>query len=65
MPGMSGHKLAVSLRPNRPDIQVLYVSGHSEELVRQQGIALKKTAFLQKPFLPSALLKKVQELLDA
>ncbi len=63
MPGMSGQKLAETLRTTRPGVKVLFVSGHSEELVRQQGVAPDSASFVQKPFSPSALLRKVQKLL--
>ena len=64
MPGMSGPELAKRLKPSRPELRVLYVSGYTAEAVTQDGISDSHTAFLQKPFAPTTLVRKVQELLS-
>ena len=65
MPGINGHDLANSLRAFRPHIKVLYISGHSQELIRKQGIVFESSSFLQKPFTPITLLEKVRETLES
>jgi CheY-like chemotaxis protein len=65
MPGMSGRELAELLVPRRPGIRLLYVSGYTEDATIRHGVSSEETAFLGKPFTPSVLLKKVQEVLDA
>jgi two-component system cell cycle sensor histidine kinase/response regulator CckA len=63
MPGISGFQLATRLAIIRPDMKVLYVSGHSEEAVARQGAFGPGTPFLQKPFSPAALAAKVRDVL--
>ena len=63
MPGMSGPELAKRLRPGRPEMKILYVSGYTADAVTQEGISDPNIAFLQKPYAPAALMRKVQEVL--
>jgi CheY-like chemotaxis protein len=64
MPGMSGHELAHRLAPLHPKMNVLYVSGYTEDAITHHGVLDGGTALLQKPFRPSDLARKVCELLD-
>jgi FixJ family two-component response regulator len=64
MPGMSGLELAERLKPQRPKMKVLYVSGYTADAVARRGMSDPKTAFLQKPFAPGALVRKVREVLE-
>jgi len=64
MPGMSGLELAERLKPERPKMKVLYVSGYTADAVARRGMSDPKTAFLQKPFAPGALVRKVREVLE-
>ncbi|MEP6989540.1 MAG: PAS domain S-box protein [bacterium] len=63
MPGMLGTTLAAELRRRNPDLPVLFMSGHSVELVRE-GLIDPATPFLAKPFTPVQLAQKVREVLD-
>jgi two-component system, cell cycle sensor histidine kinase and response regulator CckA len=65
MPGMSGPTLAAHLRTVRPDMRVLYVSGYTDAAVFEHGTGEQPVTFLQKPFTPSQLTRKVREVLDA
>ena len=65
MPSMSGQELAAHLVPSRPQMQVLFISGHSEDVVMRHGVSDTVAAFLQKPFTPDALARKVREVLDS
>ena len=65
MPGMSGIELARELALSRPDMRILFLSGYTDDLVGRQGALQPGRAFLQKPFTPDTLLRKVRELLDA
>ena len=65
MPGMHGHEVALLLEPTRPEMQVLYVSGYPDASIVHQGLLKPGLAFLQKPFGPDALTRKVREVLDA
>ncbi|HUA19989.1 MAG TPA: ATP-binding protein [Bryobacteraceae bacterium] len=63
MPEMNGPELADRLAQSRPDMMVLYISGYTDHALLHRGALETGTAFLQKPFLPQALLAKVEELL--
>ena len=63
MPGMNGRVLAEQVTQRRPDTQVLYLSGHTDDPVIQHGIRTKTIAFIQKPFSLVSLESKVREVL--
>jgi PAS domain S-box-containing protein len=63
MPGMSGLELAKRLKPGRPEMKILFVSGYTADAVTEDGISHPNAAFLQKPYAPAALLRKVHEIL--
>jgi signal transduction histidine kinase/CheY-like chemotaxis protein len=64
MPRMSGPQLAERFLAERPDLKVLYMSGYTDEqVIVQNGAAAP--AFLQKPFTPDVLARKVREVLDS
>jgi PAS domain S-box-containing protein len=65
MPRMSGRQLATSLVQARPDLRVLFMSGYAEEAVLRSGGRDPSVPFLQKPFSPMDLARKVREVLDA
>ncbi|HEV2751850.1 MAG TPA: ATP-binding protein, partial [Gemmatimonadales bacterium] len=65
MPGMSGRELAERLAPQRPSMKVLYTSGYTDDAMVRQGVLTAGVAFLQKPFVPDSLARKVREVLDA
>jgi two-component system, cell cycle sensor histidine kinase and response regulator CckA len=64
MPRIGGRELARTLEPMRPGIQVLYISGYTSNAIVHQGMLDPGIHFLQKPFTPDALGKKVREMLD-
>lgn len=65
MPGASGRELARRLAASRPDTKVLYMSGYTDDAIVHHGMLEPGLNFLQKPFTPSTLTRKVREVLDA
>jgi len=65
MPVISGRELRDRLASARPNMKVLFISGYTDDAVLRHGILEKGVAFIQKPFTPDSLLRKVREVLDA
>ncbi|PYO12028.1 MAG: hypothetical protein DMD31_17500, partial [Gemmatimonadetes bacterium] len=65
MPGGSGRDLARRLVAARPETKVLYVSGYTDDAIVQHGMLESGLHFLQKPFTPAVLARKIREVLDA
>ena len=64
MPGMSGRELAQRLAAHHPGMKVLFMSGYTDQVVVEQGMIEARAPFLQKPFSPEALRRKLREMLD-
>lgn len=62
MPGINGRDLAAKLRRSRPEMMVVYMSGYTDHTF-DNGVIDADTAFIQKPFVPDALLRKVRNVL--
>ena len=64
MPVMGGEEAFGKIREIRSDIPILVVSGYTEEKTGNEMMGLQNTAFLQKPFMPSDLLRTIRSMLD-
>jgi DNA-binding response OmpR family regulator len=64
MPRMNGLDLARRLNEKRPEMRVLFMSGHPDGTISRHGLDPASVSFIQKPFTPDALLCKLQEALD-
>ncbi len=64
MPGLNGRELADRLRPQRPGMEVLYMSGYSDHAVLRDRTLNSGTNFLHKPFTPESLARRVRDVLD-
>jgi len=64
MPGVSGRELARRITSRNSKMQVLFMSGYTDNVIAHGGVLEDGVAFLQKPFTPRALTNKVRELLD-
>jgi PAS domain S-box-containing protein len=62
MPEISGPKLAEELSASTPGLRVLLMSGYSGGLMQEAATAAG-TPYLEKPFTPNALSKKLREVL--
>ncbi len=63
MPQTGGKELAQRLSALHPETRVLYMSGYTDDAIVRHGILEGGTPFLQKPFTPSVLARKVREVL--
>ncbi|MHC5034561.1 MAG: ATP-binding protein, partial [Planctomycetota bacterium] len=64
MPGMSGKALADQLLRTQPDLRAIFMSGYTDEAIAHHGVLDPDVAFLQKPFSPTILARKVRDVLD-
>jgi CheY-like chemotaxis protein len=64
MPGMSGRAMVEQLRSQLPELKVLFISGYTDDSVVRHATVDATPGFLQKPFAPIALVRKVRELLE-
>lgn len=64
MPQMGGKQLADLLKPQYPDMSIIYMSGYTNNALDHSGSVEMGGSFLQKPFTPDVLLRKIREVLD-
>jgi CheY-like chemotaxis protein len=64
MPGASGPELTRQLIEQRPTLEVIYMSGYTEEAIVQHGVLKPGIAFLNKPFTSQTLGEKIREVLE-
>ena len=64
LPEMSGKDLAQEMIKIRPNIKTLFMSGYTADIITDHGILDKGVHFIQKPFTPHSLARKVREAID-
>jgi len=64
MPGLNGRELASRLADLRPDARVIFMSGYTDEAVTRHGVLEPGSAYVQKPFTPDAIVRRVRDVLD-
>lgn len=65
MAGIGGSELARRLRSARPELQVLFMSGYTDEAILTHGVGHESPELLRKPFTPDSLARKVGRTLAA
>lgn len=61
----SGKEVAERLRILSPEIKVLFMSGYTDEAIVHDGVLDAKVEFIQKPFTPVGLARKVRQVIDS
>jgi two-component system cell cycle sensor histidine kinase/response regulator CckA len=64
MPGLRGPELIARARAIRPDLKVLCTSGYAMAALKGQSALPEEVSFLEKPYLPSVLVRTVKQLLS-
>ena len=64
MPGGNGVELARRMVGHRPGLSVLFMSGYTDDAVVRNGMLASEAAFIQKPFTPYELLRRVKRILE-
>jgi CheY-like chemotaxis protein len=65
MPRMSGRELAQEITRRHPGIKILFMSGYTDTAIVQHGVLEEGVNFIQKPFSPKELVRRLQELLNS
>ncbi|MGQ0665782.1 MAG: ATP-binding protein [Nitrospiraceae bacterium] len=64
MPQLNGRELAERLVAKLPELQVLYMSGYTDDAVLRRGLIAADTNFLHKPFTTGLLASRVRQVLN-
>jgi PAS domain S-box-containing protein len=65
MPTMNGKDLRDRIQEIKPKIKTLFMSGYTANVIAHRGVLEENIEFIQKPFTPHGLAKKVREVLDS
>lgn len=64
MPDMNGRDLWQHLKPMRPAMKCLFISGYTADIIAHKGVIDADVQFLQKPFSIQELAEKLREALS-
>ncbi|HSY74261.1 MAG TPA: ATP-binding protein [Dongiaceae bacterium] len=64
MPKMSGKDLYDHVKKNSPELKVLFISGYTDDVLANSGVLDEGGFFLEKPFSPVKLARKVRAIID-
>jgi two-component system, cell cycle sensor histidine kinase and response regulator CckA len=65
MPELGGRLLAERLTASRPEMEVMFMSGYTDDDILRRGLLDRGQRLLQKPFTATALAHEVRSVLDA
>jgi DNA-binding NtrC family response regulator len=63
MPKMNGQELADAVKMSRPELQVIFMSGYTDDVIAHHGVLDEGVNFIQKPITLSRLSKRLREVL--
>lgn len=63
MPQMGGRELAAHVTSRLPGTKILYMSGYTDDALMHHGVLKTNIAFLEKPFTPDTLSRRVRDIL--
>jgi PAS domain S-box-containing protein len=64
IPGLDGTELARRVAKVKPGLPILFMSGYTDDDIIRRGLLDRDQLFLQKPFTPDALIRRVAEILE-
>jgi len=64
MPGITGPELARRIEQTHPGVRILFTSGYADDAIIRHGVLEPGARFIQKPYTPIALTRKVREALS-
>ena len=64
MPRLNGIQLSENIRATRPDTKFLFITGFGDQFPELGELVKSGASLLEKPFLPSELLRRVEDILD-
>ncbi len=65
MPDMNGKELMLKIRELQPDVECVFMSGYTDDVIAQHGVLEPGVNFVEKPFSTAALVDKLQQVLRA
>jgi two-component system, cell cycle sensor histidine kinase and response regulator CckA len=63
--GVSGRALFDQMRSREPDLKVIFCSGYTDEILGNDALLRQNPNFIEKPFAPEELVRKVRACLDS
>lgn len=63
MPDMNGPEVAREVSRVKPEARLLFMSGYTADVMAHRGVLHAKVEYLQKPFTPDSLARRVREVL--
>jgi PAS domain S-box-containing protein len=64
LPKRSGAEVYGLMKKMKPDIKAVFVSGYRGDKIQGGSLSAENQEFMQKPFTPTAFMKKIREILD-
>jgi two-component system, cell cycle sensor histidine kinase and response regulator CckA len=63
--GVSGRALFDQIRSEKPELKAVFCSGYTDDVLRNDAQLRRKPNFIEKPFAPDKLLRKIRACLDS